>query len=93
KAIVQPQNVFEILYRAEDITSFHLSVLRLREADLVIRPPVRHLTWADFDMTSEIIAAGEQVAKENLTEIKKLINRNSYLFEFEHFIRKFKSLS
>jgi hypothetical protein len=57
---------------------------------LVIRPQVRHLTWADFDMTSEIIAAGEQVAKENIAEIKKLINRNSYLLEFEHYIKKLK---
>lgn len=90
KTIDQPHNVFDILYRAEDITSFHLSVLRLREADLVIRPQVRHLTWADFDSTSEIIAAGEQVAKENIAEIKKLVNRNSYLLEIEHYIKKLK---
>jgi len=90
KTIDQPQNVFEILYRAEDITSFHLSVLRLREADLVIRPQVRHLTWADFDMTREIITAGEKAAKENLAEIKKLVNRNSYLLEIEHYIKKLK---
>ena len=90
KAIVQPQNVFEILYRAEDITSFNLSVSRLREADLVIRPQVRHLTWADFDKTDEIIAAGEQASKENINEIKKLIHRNSYLLEIEHYIKKLK---
>ncbi|MEW6004835.1 MAG: patatin-like phospholipase family protein [Stygiobacter sp.] len=90
KTIDQPKNVFEILYRAEDITSFHLSVLRLREADLVIRPQVRHLTWADFDQTKEIIAAGEQAAKENIAEIKKLVNRNSYLLEIEHYIKKLK---
>ncbi|MGE0021926.1 MAG: patatin-like phospholipase family protein [Draconibacterium sp.] len=90
KTIAQPQNVFEILYRAEDITSFHLSVLRLREADLVIRPQVRHLTWADFDQAREIIAAGEQAAKDNIDEIKKLINRNSYLLEFEYYIKKLK---
>ena len=90
KTIDQPKNVFEILYRAEDITSFHLSVQRLRETDLIIRPQVRQLTWADFDLTNEIISAGERAAKENLDEIKKLINRNSYLLEFEHFINKLK---
>ncbi|MFA3781627.1 patatin-like phospholipase family protein [Melioribacteraceae bacterium 4301-Me] len=90
KTIEQPQNVFEILYRAEDITSFHLSVLRLREADLVIRPQVRHLTWADFGMASEIIAAGEKAARENITEIKKLVNRNSFLLGLKHYIKKLK---
>jgi len=90
KTIEQPQNIFNVLYRAEDITSFKLSVLRLREADLVIRPQVRHLTWADFDKTDEIIAAGEQTSKENINEIKKLIHRNSYLLEIEHYIKKLK---
>ncbi len=90
KTIDLPKNVFEILYRAEDITSFNLSVLRLKEADLVIRPQVRHLTWADFDQTTEIISAGEQATKENIAEIKKLVNRNSYLLEFEHYIKKLK---
>ncbi len=88
--IEQPQNIFNVLYRAEDITSFKLSVLRLREADIVIHPQVRHLTWANFDQTSEIIAAGEQAAKENIDEIKKLVNRNSYLLEIEHYIKKLK---
>ena len=90
KTIEQPQNIFDVLYRSEDITSFKLSVLRLREADLVIRPQVRHLTWADFDKTDEIIAAGEQASKENINEIKKLIHRNSYLLEIEHYIKKLK---
>lgn len=90
KTIDQPQNVFEILYRAEDITSFHLSVLRLREADLVIRPQVRHLSWADFDQASQIIAFGERATKENLAEINKLVNRNSYLLELEHYNKKLK---
>ena len=90
KTIEQPQNIFDVLYRSEDITSFKLSVLRLREADLVIRSQVRHLTWADFDKTDEIIAAGEQASKENINEIKKLIHRNSYLLEIEHYIKKLK---
>lgn len=88
KIIEEPQNVFEILYRAEDISSYHLSMVRLREADLVIRPKVRHLSWADFDMTSEIIAAGEQAALENFDEIKKLAKRNSFILEIDRFIRK-----
>ncbi len=93
KVVEHPQNIFEILYRTQDITSFHLSVVRLKEADLVIRPQLNQLTWADYDNAAEIIAAGEIAAKNNLNEIKKLINRNSYLLEIEHFIKKMKGES
>lgn len=89
-AVEQPQNVLDILYRTEDITSFHLSEVRLREADLIIRPEVKHLTWADFYQVKRIIAAGEKITLENISEIKKLINRNSYLLEIEHYIKKLK---
>ncbi|MCK5087482.1 MAG: patatin-like phospholipase family protein [Melioribacteraceae bacterium] len=74
-----PQNVFKILYRTEDITSFHLSQERLKEADLVIRPEVKKLTWSDFDHAEEIIAEGEKAANKNIKEIKKLANRYSFI--------------
>ncbi|MFA6469155.1 MAG: patatin-like phospholipase family protein [Bacteroidota bacterium] len=90
KTVEQPENVFDILYRTEDITSFHLSMVRLREADLVIHPRVRQRSWTDFDQAAEIIAAGEASARENLGEIKKLEQRNSYLVEIEHYIKKLK---
>ncbi len=90
KVVNQPQNIIDILYRTEDITSFHLSVLRLREADLVIRPHAKQLSWSNFEKAEEIIAAGEFVAKENLNEIKKLLHRNSYLLELGRYIKKLK---
>jgi NTE family protein len=90
KVVNQPQNIIDILYRTEDITSFHLSILRLREADLVIRPQVKQLSWTNFEQAEEIIAAGEIVTKENLNEIKKLLHRNSYLLELERYIKKLK---
>ncbi|MHB8905224.1 MAG: patatin-like phospholipase family protein [Melioribacteraceae bacterium] len=90
KVVEHPQNIFEILFRTEDITSFHLSVVRLKEADLVIRPQLKQLNWADYDHATEIITAGELAAKNNLNEIRKLISRNSYLLELDHFMKKMK---
>ncbi|WP_337866226.1 patatin-like phospholipase family protein [Ignavibacterium sp.] len=74
KLIEEPQNVFEILYRAEDISSYHLSVLKLREANLVISPAVKNLSWADFDKAELIISAGEKAALDNLDNILQLYN-------------------
>ena len=57
ESVVEPQNVFDILFRAEDITTFHLSDLRLKEAD--------------YDKIEEIISAGKAEVRENIIEIKK----------------------
>lgn len=88
KIIEEPKNVFEILYRAEDISSYHLSMIRLEEADLVIAPDVKNLSWADFDEAEKIIAAGEKAANENIESILKLYRRNSYIVKLEHKLRK-----
>lgn len=92
KAVKQPQNVVDILYRAEDITSHHLSILRLREADLIIRPKVKHLSWADFEKIDEIIYAGEKAAIENLVSIKKLVGSYSFWLRLKYFWKIFTNI-
>ena len=84
-----PDNVFEILCRAEDITSYHLSEIRLKEADLILRPNVKSLKWVDFHKAEMIIKAGEEVTRSNIKEIRKLVNRNSILLDLGHFINRF----
>ena len=90
KVVKPTKSILDILYRTEDITSYHLSLIRLKESDLVISPKVKKLSWADFDKAEEIIKAGEKAAKENLVKIKKLVNRNTYLLEIEQYIKKLK---
>lgn len=88
KIIDEPKNVFEILYRAEDISSYHLSMLRLKEANLVISPDVKKLDWTDFDKAEQIISAGEQSAEDNLNSILNLYRRISYFIKLEHKFKK-----
>ena len=89
--IVRPaKNILDILYRTEDITSYHLSSLRLKEADLIIQPKVKQLSWADFDKVNEIIKAGETEAIDNLDKIKKLVQQNTYLLEIGQYLKKLK---
>jgi NTE family protein len=82
------KNLIDILYRTEDISSYHLSHLRLKEADLIIRPNVKQLSWADFEKAEEIINAGETAARENLNAIKKLVQRSLYVLKIENYIKK-----
>jgi NTE family protein len=91
ESVEPPKNVIDILYRTEDITSFHLSDLKLREADLIIRPEVEHLSWADFDRIKEIISAGEIAASENINEIRELLHRNKLFIKAKALTKKLRS--
>jgi len=66
-------NGLQIIYRAEDIVTYHLTQERLATADLVIRPRVRHFSWAAVNRFGEIIAAGEQAAREALPQIERIL--------------------
>jgi NTE family protein len=86
----QPKNVIEILYRTEDISSFHLSLLRLKETDLIIRPSVKEFKWTDFDQAEKLILAGELAAKENLAEIKRLNKRSYFMLRLSQYLKRLK---
>lgn len=86
-----PENIFEVLMRSGDITSFHLSRERLKVADLILRPKVRKLAWSDFDRTKKIIAAGERIAEAHIKEIKELVNRSAYMLKIDRYFKRVKS--
>lgn len=66
-------NALHIIYRAEDIVSYHLTQERLVGADLVIRPKVRHFSWAAVEQIDKIIAAGEQATQDMLPQIERFL--------------------
>ncbi len=84
-------NAIEVVFRAQDISTYHLSNERLKGADLILKPDVKTLSWADFNYAKNIIKAGENETEKMLPKIRELIDKNYYLLEFEHFIDKFKS--
>ncbi len=68
------QTGIQIIYRAEDIVTYHLTQERLAGADLVIKPKVRHYSWAAIKSIKEIIKAGEAAAEESLPQLEKLFH-------------------
>ncbi|MCD6374349.1 MAG: patatin-like phospholipase family protein [Caldisericaceae bacterium] len=92
KIFTEPSNLIEILFRSEDITSYQLSQIRLKEADLVVTPKVRDLSWVDFDKIDYLVAAGKIAALEHIEEIRALANRNAYLLEMEQFLKRLKGI-
>lgn len=81
-------NGIEIIYRAEDITSFHLSQLRLKEADLIIKPEVGNLSWADFRSMEKIIKVGELAAMKLLSDIKVVSLKGSLVYSIKKFFNE-----
>lgn len=88
KTSANPRNVYDVMFRTEAITSYHLSRLRLKEADLVIVPEVRHLSWTDFSRSEEIIKAGEDAAYRHLDDIKKLMKSGSVSLRVKRYMKR-----
>jgi NTE family protein len=63
----------EILYRAGEITSNRLEELELSGADIVIRPQVGDLHWADFTRSKDLVKNGENACRESIRSINKAL--------------------
>ena len=64
-------NAVDIYVRAGDIQGFYLTNSVLQESDVVIRPDVGHIHWAEFHRGLELIKKGELAAEASLESIKK----------------------
>ncbi len=61
----------DIMQRAENIRAYHLTQLKVSNADKVIRCPLGNISWADFKQAPEIIKAGEKAAHKLLPWLEK----------------------
>lgn len=86
-----PKNIIELLYRVESISSYQLSALQLKDADLLIYPEVRNYDWSDFYLAKEIVNEGEKAAAIYLDQIKKLYKTNIYLLRLKKLIGRIKN--
>ncbi len=68
------QTGIQIIYRAEDIVTYHLTQERLAGADHIIRPKIRHYSWAAIKNIKEIIKAGEIATEKALPQLEKLLH-------------------
>ncbi len=64
-----------IATRASAILSATSKNLQLRFADVIIRPDIQEIHWADFAASREIIPLGESAARDMLPEIRRAIRR------------------
>lgn len=72
KGPVKITNAFELLYRSLSLTGRAISKKSLENADLVIRPPVGHLSPVRFGNVRELIQLGYQAAMGALPELERI---------------------
>ena len=65
---------YDIFVRANSITESILKRMQCRMADVLIRPTVGHVHWADFGRAHECMKLGREAAEAKIDEIKTLIS-------------------
>jgi NTE family protein len=76
RELVRPpafKNGLEIMFRADEITNFRLNEIHLKNADVVVRPKMGNVHWAEFDRMTEFVRLGEAAAEEKLDDIRRLV--------------------
>ncbi|MEQ8762970.1 MAG: patatin-like phospholipase family protein [Planctomycetota bacterium] len=78
---LQPMDTFgsgiEIIFRAEEIGTRHISEINQAEADFSIHPNVSQTYWLDFSGVPQLIAEGEKAAEAALPEIRAALRAPS----------------
>lgn len=68
----------DVLIRADAIKAEALRVFHCRLADIVVRPRVSHVHWADFVEGVTLIEEGERAARASVPDIQALIDRGRW---------------
>lgn len=76
----------DIYFRARELMSHYLENYELMEADVVIRPDVKDLHWADFSHAKNLIQEGEKAARENLDNIRHAMPGLKKWFTLKHIL-------
>jgi len=72
----------DVFYRAGEITSDRLQEEEVREADVIIRPPVGDLHWMDFSRSRDLVRIGEDAAREALGRIEEALPLYRRVYRF-----------
>ncbi len=74
-----PDRGYGIFFRSGDIAMINYNAMLIEQADVVIRPDVASIHWADFYSYPEMIEKGYVAARSKLTEIDAVVHRESSL--------------
>jgi len=70
--MIEYRRGISLMLRAALLTSKHLREMQLKKADLVLRPEVGYIHWADFSNPQQVVQKGREAALAALPEMKRL---------------------
>jgi NTE family protein len=73
KFLGPPQSAIGVLFQSIMVVQRTVSTHEGRNADIVLRPKVGHIRWDEMARAAELIAAGEEAARDALPRIKSLL--------------------
>lgn len=82
------RNALTVYSRIGDIMANRLQNYELMDADIVIRPEVGQLHWAEFSRAKHLIEAGERAAAEKIEEIQRAVPGRKKWFTLPHLLGK-----
>jgi NTE family protein len=65
----------DVVIRSEKILSYALNQIRIQGADIILKPDVQDVFWADFSKFDHCVQKGEEEANRYLNKIKGLLSR------------------
>ena len=65
----------DVVIRSEKIIARALNQIRVQGADIILKPDVQDVFWADFSKFDHCVQKGEEEAERNLNKIKKLLSK------------------
>jgi NTE family protein len=77
--IIEYKRGISLVLRSAMLTTKHLRELQLMHANVVLRPDVGHVHWADFSNPFDLIQRGRDAAFVSLDEIMALDKTSSAL--------------
>ena len=70
-------NVVDIIIRANAAASAKINRLSLKNADLVLTPPIGKVNWSDFEQVDFLIEKGKLEAQRSIEDIRRIIKKRS----------------
>lgn len=71
EAFKQPVDIERTLRLSFSAIEYEVAQHVLKQADMVLRPPVMDHTWLEFSQAKRLIEMGEKAVKENLAELRE----------------------
>ncbi len=84
-----PVNSKDIMNRCNFIATHLFYEVLIRDADVVIEPNIKQISWSEFNKFNFMVSEGEKVAVSNLDKIKQAINKfNTPVSKCRRFVKK-----